>query len=168
LDNHYDERIRKRVTLSYFVEPNPGNRGYTSVFRYAGCALRFKVCSAGQSVQDFEAQWNKIAADELRSANPEVEIAKSSTDGWRLGQSALRGSVHSDVWEGTCADLLSMGYILVQPVTGWWRTRPSQGRAEARAKYALIVTLEAENTTLDIYTELEAKLAVPTPVKVSL
>jgi len=28
--------------------------------------------------------------------------------------------------------------------------------------------LKAENTTLDIYTELEAKLAVPTPVMVSL
>ena len=168
LDRHYNERIRMRVTLSYFVEPNPGNRGYTSVFRYSGCALRFKVCSAGQSVQDFEAQWNKIAAEELRTANPEAEITKTSTDGWQLGTSAFRGSVHSDVWIGTCADLLSMGHILVHPVTGRWRTRPSQGRAEARAKYALLVTLEAENTTLDIYAELAAMLAVPMPVSISV
>ncbi len=168
LEKHYNERIRMRVTLSYFVEPNPGNRGYTSVFRYPGCALRFKVCSAGQSVQDFEAQWNKIAADELKAANPESEITKTSTDGWQFGTVAFRGSIHSDVWIGSCADLLSMGYILVHPITGWWRTRPSQGRVAARTKYALLVTLEAENPALDIYTELSAIIGVPIPVAVSV
>ena len=133
LERFYDERIRMRVTLSYFVEPNPGNRGYTSIFRYAGCGLRFRVCSPGQSVSHLLAQWNKIAKDELKHSDPQVEIAKGSTAGWEIGGAASRGSASADTWNGTCADLLSMGNIAVLPIAGWWRT-PLTGSSRSEAK----------------------------------
>jgi len=166
LDRFYDEQIRMRITLSYFVEPNPGNRGYTSIFRYAGCGLRFRVCSAGQPVTHLLAQWNKLEKEELKRREPDVEIVPTSTDGWEIGGAASRGSVQADSWTGTCADLMSMSHIVVLPITGWWRTRPSQGRVEAKQNYSLIVTLETENPAIDIYGEIEARIAVPVKIEV--
>ena len=157
------ERVRLRVTLSYFVEPNPGNRGYTTVFRYPGCQLRFRVSSPGQSERDLEAQVNKLAANEMRETQAQ-EYVRGTTDGWLLGQQVHRGSVHSDIWEGAAADLLSMRHIAVFPLTGWWRTRPAQQRADSSVKYALAVTIEAENPALDIYTEIANQLTVPITV----
>jgi len=84
-----------------------------------------------------------------------------ATKDWTLGQACFRGSIHSDMWAGTAADLLSMRHIAVFPVTGWWRTRRSQERWESRLKYSLIVTLESANPALDIYTEIENQIKVP-------
>lgn len=153
------ERVRLRTTLSYFIEPNPGNRGYTSNYRYAGCGLRFRVSSTGQSVGDLEADVSKVAADDATTQG-RIVIAGSS-GGWLLGDQSFKGSVHSDIWEGSCADALSMKHIAVYPVTGWWRTRPSQHRVTAHIKYALVVTLEAENPALDLYTEIAAQITTP-------
>ena len=166
LERFYDERMRMRVTLSYFVEPNPGNRGYTSIFRYAGCGLRFRVCSPGQPVAHLMAQWNKIARENMKRSNPDEEIAKGSTQGWEIGGAASRGCVQADTWNGTCAELMSMSHIAVLPIAGWWRTRPSQGRTEAKQNYALIVTLEALNPELDIYTEIATQIETPVVVPV--
>ena len=162
LSRHSQEKVRMRVTVSYFIEPNPGNRGYTSQYRYASCALRFRASSPGQTEEDLVAQVNKIAADEF-AAQKQVHV-RGTTDGWLLGDACFRGSVHSDIWQGTAADLLSMRYVAVYPTTGWWRTRSSLRKAESRLKYSLIVSVEAENPTLDIYTEIEtkAKIAIRT------
>jgi hypothetical protein len=160
------EKVRLKVTLSYFIEPNPGNRGYTSTFRYPGCQLRFRVSSPGQTEADLEAQVSKIAAEEMRISKAKNYV-KGLTDGWVLGQQVQRGSIHSDVWEGSAAELLSMKHIAVFPLTGWWRTRPKQGRANARIKYGLVVSLEAENPALDIYTEIANQVAIPIEVPTS-
>ncbi len=163
LQKNSREKVRMRVTLSYFIEPNPGNRGYTSNFRYSNCALRFKVSSPGQTAQDLAAQVSKLAAEEFAKEN-RVHVG-GTTDGWTLGQACFRGSVHSDTWEGYAADLLSMQHIAISPITGWWRTRASHERFEDRMKYSLIVSLEAENPTLDIYTEIENQINVPISIE---
>jgi hypothetical protein len=61
---------------------------------------------------------------------------------------------------------MSMSHIAVLPITGWWRTRPSQRRVEAQQNYALIVTLEAANRELDIYSEIAAQIEAPIAVPV--
>lgn len=43
LENLTDTRIRMRVTLSYFIEPNPPRRGYVARYQYASHGLRFTV-----------------------------------------------------------------------------------------------------------------------------
>jgi hypothetical protein len=160
------EDARMRVSLSYFVEPNPGNRGYASNYRYAGCQLRYRVASPGQSVNDLEAVVSKFAADDMRIRGRLV--VGGSTDGWILGDQNLRGSVHSDIWEGSCANALSMRHIAVYPVTGWWRTRLSQQKTAARIKYALVVTLEAHNPALDLYSEIATQIVSPISAPVTV
>lgn len=154
--------VRMRVTLSYFVEPNPGNRGYASRYKYAGCQLRFKVSQAGQQKADLEAAVNKIAKDQFEGTPVEA-----GWEGWGLDATQVfNGSVHSNWWEGSAAALAGMRWIAVYPVTGWWKTRPAQGRQNATIRYALIVTLEASNPDIDLYTPIASLLEVPAVIQV--
>ena len=43
-----DAEVTLRVTLSYFIEPNPGARGWSTEFGYQSHGLRFMVKRAGQ------------------------------------------------------------------------------------------------------------------------
>jgi len=53
---------------------------------------------------------------------------------------------------------------------GWWKYRKFHERYNEKVRYSLIVTLESENTEIDIYSEIEniitARIATPvvTPV----
>jgi hypothetical protein len=42
LQQYSDVTIRMRVTLSYFIEPNPGRRGNVAHYRYASHGLDFQ------------------------------------------------------------------------------------------------------------------------------
>ncbi len=89
--------IRLRVTLSYFIEPNPPKvRTVNSNYNYAGCALRFAISKLGQTRRAFEAEINVLAdADDSQAeADPGDNLR------WRFGQKARsKGSLHCDVWE---------------------------------------------------------------------
>ncbi len=41
---------------------------------------------------------------------------------------SVRGSIHSDAWTGTAAQLASSNLLVVYPVTGWWRYRRDRER----------------------------------------
>ncbi len=155
--------VRMRVTLSYFVEPNPGNRGYSSRYRYAGCQLRFRVSNAGQQKADLEADVSKIARDQF-----EGERIAGDWDGWQLDSNhVFNGSVHSNWWEGSAAGLAGMRWIAVYPITGWWKTRPSLGRQDSSIRYALLVTIEALNGGIDIYSPIAAIIDLPVEIQAS-
>lgn len=84
---------------------------------------------------------------------------------WRMGPSAAtRGSLHSDFWEGSAAEVADMQHIAIYPMTGWWKTRVAQRRFDAIQPYSLIVTLESLSGQLDIYTEIANAIAIATPV----
>ena len=141
--------VEMRVTLSYFVEPNPGERGWTKRHRYGGHGLRFSVKRPEESLERFRRRLNAAARDE------DERVAGGGNDeGWVLGPRLRdRGSLHSDVWRGTGADLASRHAIGVFPVGGWWREKPKLERANRRGRYALVVSLRA-NVEIDLYTEI--------------
>src|ERR1035438_757223 len=106
-----------RVTLSYFIEPNPSARGTASKYHYPSHRLRFDVRRPLESTPDFIARINAAAAqdDEGEQVNPKDPA-------WCLGEKLRnRGSLHQDIWEGTAADLASRGFLAVYPALGWWR-----------------------------------------------
>lgn len=141
--------VEMRVTLSYFVEPNPGERGWTKRHRYGGHGLRFSVKRPEESLERFRRRLNAAARDE------DERVAGGGNDeGWVLGPRLRdRGSLHSDVWRGTGTDLASRHAIGVFPVGGWWREKPKLERANRRGRYALVVSLRA-NVEIDLYTEI--------------
>ena len=162
LEGLVDQEVRLRVTLSYFIEPNPGNR-VTSRYRYPGCRLRFKVSAPGQRVNDLKAQVNRLAEED--ADREEREWVRADNAGWLLGSNNIfRGSVHSDIWEGPAANLLSMQHIAVFPTSGWWKTRLGLRKADSRIKYSLIASLESAGAEVDLYTDIANQIRVPVVV----
>ncbi len=149
--------VEMRVTLSYFIEPNPARRGWIRRHSYASHGLRFDVKTPTESNDDFRRRINKAARDE--------EVGKTSdsdSSEWLLGRDIRgQGSIHSDRWKGTAADLASRGVIGVYPVIGWWRERHQLGRWNRKARYAFVVTIRTPKSEVDIYTPVANTIKTP-------
>lgn len=154
--------VRLRVTLSYFVEPNPGRRGWRRRYSYASHGLRFDVRRPTESMDDFRQRLNRLAlAEEER--RPQTPADK----GWILGPDTRTvGSLHCDFWEGTAAELSSRGALAIYPVTGWWKENPKRDGSAVGARYALIVSIETPGQEVDIWTPVAEEIGVPITVTV--
>ncbi len=142
--------IKLRVTLSYFIEPNPGRRGYRNRYSYQSHGLRFEVIRPGQSLDNFQAYVNGMADSE------DYDGPEGETDGWTLGQQLrTRGSLHSDTWTGSSADLADMHTIAIFPVGGWWKYRTAEDRWQRSVRYSLIVSIDVPDEDVDIYSVIE-------------
>jgi hypothetical protein len=152
--------VELRATLSYFVEPNPGERGWTRRHRYASHGLRFRVKTPTESLDEFRSRINQAARDEEEGS----ATTPQGGDDWLLGTARDVGSVHSNVWRGTAADLAARDAIGVFPIGGWWKEKAYLDRFDASARYALIVTIRAPGIDVDIYTPVAAQIAIATRV----
>jgi hypothetical protein len=162
LEELQDTEVTLRVTLSYFVEPNPGSRGWSTKYGYQSHGLRFDVKRATENVAQFQERINKAARTEDYADDPHNE-----TGSWifrsNQGLSAL-GSIRSNIWTGPAADLAARGYIAVYPTYGWWNKRPNLGGYEKSSHYALIATITTPET--DIYTPVAAAINLPILIEV--
>lgn len=160
-----ETKVELRITLSYFIEPNPSARGTSSKFHYPSHRLRFDVQRPlDATTEDFVARIN-AAAEREDDGDP----IDTKDPNWVLGDlKRHRGSLHQDIWQGTAAELASRGYIAVYPAKGWWRTRPAQERYNLPSRYSLIVSIRTPQTDVDLYTpiaqQVAAKVAVPVVV----
>lgn len=146
--------VEMRVTLSYFIEPNPSARGVRSRYRYESHGLRFDVKRPRESVDAFRARINAAASDEEMSMRVQDQDPK-----WLLGkQYRHKGSLHSDIWRGSAAELASRGVLAVYPALGWWKTRPRLERYDRAARYALVVSIRAPKADVDLYSEVENQI----------
>lgn len=154
--------VRLRVTLSYFVEPNPGRRGWKKRHRYASHALRFEVKGPTESLEEFRKRLNQRALDE----DEERPSAGGDSSEWYLGEQARNhGSLHSDILQGFAADLAERGVIGIYPVSGWWKDQPKRDRSATGARYALVVSIETLGVETDIWTPVAQQVGVPVVVQ---
>lgn len=156
--------VRLRVTLSYFIEPNPGSRGWVRRYSYASHGLRFDVRRVTESNEAFRKRLNQLAlAEEEKRPTP---VASDSQE-WLFGPDyRVSGSLHSDIWTGTAADLADRGAIAVYPVTGWWKELKSRDRSERGARYALVVSIETPGQEVDIWTPVAEQIGVPIEITI--
>lgn len=137
-----------RVTLSYFIEPSPSERGYEHRHRYQSHGFRFDVRAADETLEEFRKRLTKAAREE-----DEPSPGTSDTSRWLVGSDARhRGSLHSDIWRGPAADLANRQHLAVYPVTGWWKERHHLDRWRRQARYALVVSIHAPEIEVDLYT----------------
>lgn len=156
LENLGETQLEMRVTLSYFIQPNPSRRGVRSRYRYESHGLRFDVKRPHESTDAFRKRVNLAARDEDEG----TRRSNTSDPNWLIGtQNRHRGSLHSDIWRGTAADLASRGVIAVYPTAGWWKTRPALERFEQSARYALVVSIRAPEVDVNLYTEVANQIA---------
>ncbi|MGN9805596.1 S8 family serine peptidase [Micromonospora sp. L32] len=155
-------QVRLRVTLSYFVEPNPGRRGWQRRYSYASHGLRFDLRRPFESMDDFRKRLNQLALAE-EEARP---ASTNDTGDWVFGSNQrTAGSLHTDIWEGDAADLAGRGALAIFPVSGWWKENPSRDRSDSGARYALVVSIETPEQNVDIWTPVAQQIGVPIAIE---
>jgi hypothetical protein len=154
--------VRLRVTLSYFIEPNPARRGWIRRYRYPSHGLRFDVRRPTESNDDFRKRLNQLAlAEEERHPTTQSDASE-----WYFGPpQRASGSLHTDIWNGTAADLAHRGAVAVYPVTGWWKERPEHDHIDWGARYALVVSIETPGVDVDIWTPVAEEVGVPIEIE---
>lgn len=154
--------VTLRVTLSYFIEPSPGERGWKNRYQYASHGLRFDLSRPTENKNKFQKRINK-AIQEEEADGPRLPNAESLP--WTLGTTNHRlGSVHSDWLTTTAASLASMDHLAIYPVGGWWKTRPKEAGWKKKARYSLIISIETPAIEVDLYSLVKNQIKVPVVV----
>ncbi|MBS9525665.1 S8 family peptidase [Litoribacter alkaliphilus] len=147
-------QVRLNVTLSYFIEPNPGNKRYAKANNYASFGLRFKLKDTNETSTTFLARINKEAREAL-----EEDYQQEGRENWVIGQSIRdKGSIHRDIWIGNAADLATKNELAIIPTGGWWKTRTIHKRYNQSVRYSLIINIETDSE--DLLTPILNKLRV--------
>jgi hypothetical protein len=155
--------VKMRVTLSYFIEPSPGEVGWQDRYRYASHALRSELNGPGESEEEFVQRVNRLAREE--DEHPGTE---GPGDRWTIGDARNVGSIHSDIWRGSAVELAASNRIAIHPTVGWWRERHHLGRWNKQARYALLVSIHLPSQAVDIYTPVSAQIGVSTPIPIAI
>jgi hypothetical protein len=151
-----ETEVEVRVTLSYYIEPNPGERGWIRRHRYASHGLRFAMKRSLESRDAFRARINKAVQLEEEDVSTDA-----GPDNWLIGPPRNVGSLHSDYWRGAAAELAGRDAIAVYPVTGWWKEKPYLDRYQRSVRYALMVSIDATAAEVDIYTPIAVTVGIP-------
>lgn len=154
--------VKMRVTLSYFIEPSPTRRGFRQRYRYASHQLRFDLREPEESNDEFRKRINKKALAE----EEERPVRSGESDGWYVGsETRNRGSIHTDLWEGTAVDLAARGLVAIYPVTGWWKELQARDQSDLGARYALLLSIETPTEDVDIWTPVAVEAEVPITIE---
>jgi len=148
--NDPDADVELRVTLSYFAEPNKFRR---HVFH--GLDLKWDMQGPQENEQEFLERVNALKRPKGTDAKRPKIAAKKSFP-WEIGiQGRSRGTVQSDRWRGTMADLAGDKLIAIVPVLGWWDQRRSMKQEEMR--FSLVVSVFG----LGVYGAIKPYVEVP-------
>ncbi|MEW5857430.1 MAG: S8 family peptidase, partial [Cyanobacteriota bacterium] len=162
LEKLRETKVEMRLTLSYFIEPNPGERGWLNKHSYASYGLRLAVKRSTETLNAFRQRINQ----EAQETEGNVKSTTSTDSGWYLGPKTWnRGSIHSDIWKGTAAELAQKDAIGIYPVSGWWRYNSTWEGWNKTARYALIVSIRVvDEVEVDIYTPISNKIKQTIPI----
>jgi hypothetical protein len=148
-----EEQVKLTITLSYYIEPNPGNKRYSKSSFYCSHSLRFKMIDKNERISNFKSRVSKALKDET--------YEKEGAESWVFGNEIRdRGSIHKDIWEGTAADLVTRDKIAIHPIGGWWKDRKKLGRFKNKVRYSLILSIESSNEEIDLYNEVLNKITI--------
>lgn len=150
------------VTLSYFIEPNPGNKQYARSFSYHSHELDFKLIKSGESLNEFKRRISSAAEGVDEDEKPNLK-----SEDWTIRERIRsKGSIKKDFLETSGAELSDRYYLAVYPKNGWYRTRKKLNKFDSSVRYSLIVTVETIESNVDIYTPVEnlIKTAIEVPL----
>lgn len=166
LEQLAETNVTMRVTLSYFIEPAPGEIGWKDKYRYASCGLRFDVNTENESEKAFTSRINRAI-----EAEENEERSKNDSKRWLIGaDNRNRGSIHSDELNLTAAQLATCNLIAVYPIGGWWKTRTNLKKYNEKLRYSLIVSLDTPAENIDLYNAVKTKIEtmIKTPIEVKI
>ena len=147
-----DVPVKVKVTLSYYIEPGPGEVGWKDKYRYSSCGLRFDMINSDESLDDFKKRINIKMRGEDKTDNGD---GTSGSDRWFLGSKNRDvGSIHSDFCELSAVELCECNRIAIYPVVGWWRERDYLGKYDSTIRYSMVITISTPKVDVDFYTPI--------------
>ena len=151
-----ETQVRLRVTLSYFVEPNPSSRGWNGRYVYPSHGLRFAIRRPEENVDSFRQRINQQARDDGQKP-----LSLATETGWLFGsdQQKAAGSIHTDIWTGSAVALASKEAVAVYPVGGWWKNRPREDQSDRGVDYSLVISIESPEVDVDLWTPVAQQIA---------
>lgn len=168
LEQLAEVEVSMKITLSYFIEPAPGEIGWKDKYKYASCGLRFDVNNEDEDERTFKLRINKAI-----EAEENEDRGKNDSTRWTIGTDTRnKGSIHSDEIRLSAAQLATCNMIAVYPIGGWWKTRINLSRYNSRLRYSLIVSLDTPLENIDMYnivkTKIDALVNVPVEVDIPI
>lgn len=146
-----DHDVRLKITLSYFIDPNPGSSSAIDPQRYQSHGLRFDLRRRLETVTQFLERVNPLERDDPKAS---AEVLPDD-DRWRFGpQSISAGSLHCDEWTGPAVELAARDIVCIKPVMGWWRSRGTREECARSTRYALVMSLSAPEIDIDLHTPI--------------
>jgi hypothetical protein len=135
------------VTLSYYIEPNPGTRRLATHYAYHSHQLDFEIINSLETLDEFK----------VRISEPDSETIENRTKRtgvkWAIGKdSNLKGSIRKDFIIGTGRELSEQNVLAIIPKNGWYKNLKRQNKFNEVVRYSLIVSIETEETEIDLYT----------------
>jgi Subtilase family len=165
LEELANEIVELKITLSYFIDPNPGLSANTDPQRYQSHGLRFDLKRKAETLDVFKRRVNAEERDD-----PRVGPQREDDDGrWLLGpKSVSAGSLHCDVWTGPAIELAGRDTLCIKPVVGWTRKRSKPEICNTMRRYSLIITIKARNSDIDLYTPISALIPIEAAIAVEI
>jgi hypothetical protein len=160
-----EQDVTLRITLSYFIEPSPGELQTQGRYTYASHGLRFDLNSPEEAtdIDSFKKRINKEARED-KEDKPEFD---GLGDRWTIGPTYRgKGTVQSDSITLPGIQIADCYHIAVYPVGGWWKTRKSENCTDKQARYSLVVSLHTDTEEVDIYTPVA--VAIYTKTKITI
>ncbi|WP_423129538.1 S8 family peptidase [Gaoshiqia sp. Z1-71] len=151
--------ITLKITLSYFIEPSPGELQTQNRYTYASHGLRFDLNSPEEAnnIENFKKRINK----DSRTDDDDKPEYEGIGNRWKVGPVyRSRGTVQSDSITLSGIELADCNHIAVYPVGGWWKTRKSEKCMEKKCRYSLVVSLHTDSEEIDIYTPVETMMTI--------
>jgi hypothetical protein len=143
--------VRLRVTLSYFIDPNPSADSPLAPARYRSFGLRFDLRKKGETQQAFQRRINVLAD----TPDEDLDLVEPDNDRLFGARSISAGSLHCDEWQCSAADLIDRDSLAVYPVGGWWKASRNVDISDRHARYSLVISLDAGAADVDLYAEIE-------------
>ena len=99
-----------------------------------------------EDFDNFKIRTNRINIENLKDELGVDKLSDGDYDKkqekrWFLGaDTAFRGSIHSNFWKGSAAEIASCNKLAVFPLaSGWWKQLKKQNRYDSQLRYSLIV-----------------------------
>lgn len=143
-----DEKEAKLiVTLSYYVEPNAGERRFATHYAYHSHQLDFELINRNETLDEFKVRISK-PDDETKDNRTKRTGVK-----WAIGKdSNLKGSIRKDFITGNGMVLSERNVLAILPKNGWYKNLKRQKKYNEIVRYSLIISIETEETEVDLYT----------------
>lgn len=157
----WNTEVKMRVTLSYFIDPSPWEKWWKNKYKYQSHALKFDLNNRTESKNEFIGRINLAARDD------EYERTTSSwSERWTIGSPRNNWSIHSDTWIWTASELANCNILAVYPLWWWWKERVSEWKTNKKVKYSLIISLETDETEVELYTTIQNKIDIRVPIAI--